>query len=257
MKTRSKPVAAAWERILLVDDDPDVAALVSLSLGRFPGCAVEVCLSSLEAVDRARSFQPHLVLLDVMMPVMDGPATLLALRADPATAAIPVIFISAGVDRNDAPRCEGLGVAGIIPKPFDPVLLPSTLAEICRGERVKPAFPKALAGVGGEYLADLREKVDAMTALAAGLVASGWRQAPARSLLETAHRIAGSSGLYGMADLSRAAAILEAHLKRALEGPRWPPSRPPDDVATLVKALARHLPRSRRARRPRQVPAAR
>ena len=242
-----------WRRILVVDDDPDVTTLVSLSLGRLPDCTVETCHSSQDALARARSFQPELILLDVMMPLMDGPQTLQALRADPATSSIPVIFISAGLDRHDTSPGDSFGAVGIIPKPFDPVRLPSTLADIWRGEAVKPAFPAPLENLREDFMSDLRDKVDAMTSLARSLVARGWDKGTTQSLLEMAHRMAGSSGLYGLEDLSRASGVLEGMLKRALDAPRWPPARSPGDVATLVKALARHAPRARRRRRPPHV----
>ena len=84
----------APERVLLVDDDPDVHTLVSLALGERGGYTVEVSGSASEALERARSFQPDLILLDVVMPGTDGRQTLKALRADEATAHIPVIFLS-------------------------------------------------------------------------------------------------------------------------------------------------------------------
>jgi len=253
-----KEVAAAkcgpWERVLLVDDDPDVGALVSLALGQVEGYTVQVCGSSIDALEHARSFQPDLILLDVMMPGMDGPETLKALRANETTASIPVIFMSAGVDRHDAPQYQKLGAMGVIPKPFDPALLPATLRGICSGQPIKQAHPRNFDDLRGAYLSELPEKADAMAALAAALVAGGWHKPTVESLMHMAHRLAGSSGLYRVDGLARAAGILEANLKRLLEAPRWPPSRPPDDVATLVKALARCVPGgARRARRAHQA----
>ena len=253
-----KEVVAAkcgpWERILLVDDDPDVGALVSRALGQVEGYTVQVCGSSIDALERARSFQPDLILLDVMMPGMDGPETLKALRANETTASIPVIFMSAGADRHDAPQYQKLGAMGVIPKPFDPALLPATLRAICGGQPIKQAYPRDFDDLRGAYLSELPAKTDAMAALAAALVAGGWHKPTVESLMQMAHRLAGSSGLYRVDGLARAAGILEAMLKRLLEAPRWPPSRPPDDVATLVKALARCVPGgARRARRAHQA----
>ena len=235
------PPGATWRRVLLVDDDPDVAAIVALALAQVPGCAVSVCAASRDAVARARAVSPDLVLLDVMMPVMDGPATLRALRAEPETASIPVVFISAGVDAHDAPRFRALGAAGVVPKPFDPVRLPATLAAILRGEAAEHAYPKLPAPLRAEYAAELRATTREMARLAAALVAGGWDRPLARSLADMAHRLAGSSGLFGLPAVAGAAATLEAMLKRALDG-EWPPARPAADVATLVKALARGAP---------------
>lgn len=246
------------ERVLLVDDDPDVGDLVSLALGPREGYTVQVCGSSIDALEHARSFRPDLILLDVMMPGMDGPETLKALRANETTASIPVIFMSARADRHDAPQYQKLGAMGVIPKPFDPTLLPATLRGICSGQPIKQpikqAYPRDFDDLRGAYLRELPEKTDAMAALAAALVAGGWHKPTVESLMHIAHRLAGSSALYGVDGLARAAGILEAMLKRLLEAPRWPPSRPPDEVATLVKALARCVPRrARRAPRARQA----
>jgi len=230
-----------WRRVLVVDDDPDVAAIVALALRQVPGCAVSVCAASRDAVARARAVSPELILLDVMMPVLDGEATLRALRAEPETASIPVVFISAGVDAHDAPRYRALGAAGVMPKPFDPVRLPETLAAILRGDAAGPAYPKLPAPLCGEYAAELRAATREMTRLAAALATGGWDRAATRSLADMAHRVAGSSGLFGLPAVARAAATLEGMLKRALDG-EWPPPRPPTDVATLVKALARGAP---------------
>ena len=242
------------ERVLLVDDDPDVGALVSRALGPREGYTVQVCGSSIDALECARSFRPDLILLDVMMPGRDGPETLKALRANETTASIPVIFMSAGADRPDAPQYQKLGAMGVIPKPFDPDLLPATLRGICSGQPIKQACPSNFDDLRGVYLSELPEKTDAMAALAAALVAGGWHKPTVESLMHMTHRLAGSSALYRVDGLARAAGILEAMLKRLLEAPRWPPSRPPDDVATLVKALARCVPGgARRARRARQA----
>ena len=245
---------SAWDRVLLVDDDPDIGALVSRAHGHAEGYTVRVCGSSIDAVESARSFRPHLILLDVMMPGMGGPETLKALRANETTASIPVIFMSAGADRHDAPPYQKLGAMGVIPKPFDPALLPATLRGICGGQPIEQAHPRNFDDLRAAYLSELPEKTDAMAALAAALVAGGWHKPTVESLMHMAHRLAGSSGLYRVDGLARAAGILEAMLKRLLEAPRWPPSRPPDDVATLVKALARCVPgRACRARRARQA----
>jgi CheY-like chemotaxis protein len=189
-----------------------------------------------------------------MMPGMDGPETLKILRANETTASIPVIFMSAGADRHDAPPYQKLGAMGVIPKPFDPALLPATLRGICGGQPIKQAYPMNFDDLRGAYLSELPDKTDAMAALAAALVAGGWHKPTVESLMQMAHRLVGTSALYRVDGLAQAAGILEAMLKRLLEGPRWPPSRPPDDVATLVKALARCVPGgARRARRARQA----
>lgn len=254
---KKKAVAArsgSWERVLLVDDDPNVGALVSRALGPPEGYTVQVCGSSIDALEHAQAFRPDLVLLDVVMPGMDGPATLKALRANETTADIPVIFMSARADRREAAGYRKLGALGVIPKPFDPALLAATLEEFCGGPPVQEAHRGSFDDLRDAYLSELPDRTNAMAALAAALVARGWERPPVESLMSMAHRLAGTSGLYRVDGLARAAGILEAMLKGLLEGPRWPPSRPPDDVATLVKAVTRCVPRgARRVRRTRQA----
>jgi two-component system OmpR family response regulator len=255
MKEAAAGKCGRWEKVLLVDDDPDVGDLVALALGQADGYTVQVCTASAEALERARSFRPDLILLDVMMPGMDGREILKALRADETTGSIPVVFISAGADWQDAPQYQELGAIGVIPKPFDPALLSATLREICSGQPVTHAYPTDFGDLRVAYLSELPEKTEAMTALAAGLVGGGWHKPTVEALMQMAHRLAGSSGLYGCDGLARAAGILEAMLKRVLEAPQWPPSRPPNEVATLVKAVGRCVPApARRPRRARQTP---
>ena len=106
-------------RILVVDDDRDVLKIVCVVLESMGHFEAGPCGTARGAVEAARSFEPDLILLDVMMPEMDGPAVLKALRADPATEAIPVIFMTAKIMPNETNRYASLGVAGIIAKPFN------------------------------------------------------------------------------------------------------------------------------------------
>ncbi|HVZ53147.1 MAG TPA: response regulator [Pseudolabrys sp.] len=108
-------------RILLVDDEPFIRELVEISLGLDPEIAVKSCASGREALDEADLWLPKLVLLDVMMPEMDGPQTLSRLREKEATARTPVVFMTARAQSRDIAHFLTLGVVGVIPKPFDPV----------------------------------------------------------------------------------------------------------------------------------------
>jgi len=109
--------------ILYVDDEPDIRAVVELSLGLVAGFQVTVCASGAEALGRAAELRPQLIMLDVMMPEMDGPATLAALRAQPATADIPVVFLTAKVQPGEVERLKEAGAVDVIAKPFDPMRL--------------------------------------------------------------------------------------------------------------------------------------
>jgi CheY-like chemotaxis protein len=115
-------------RILLVDDQRDIRSLVGLALGKIGGFKVHVCSSGEEALAAAPQFEPDLLLLDMSMPVMDGIATLKALRANGFVA--PAVFFTARLKEGDVERYRDLGVLGVIPKPFDPLKLGTQLREI-------------------------------------------------------------------------------------------------------------------------------
>ncbi len=83
------------QRILLIEDDADIQAVGRLALEAVGGFTVRVCASGQDALETASAFAPDLILLDVMMPGMDGPTTFAALRAQPATAHIPIVFMTA------------------------------------------------------------------------------------------------------------------------------------------------------------------
>lgn len=108
-------------RVLYVDDEADIREVAAMSLALDPALEVRTCSSGQETLATAAGWQPHLVLLDVMMPGMDGPETLAKLRADTQTAAIPVVFITARTQGYEIERFLSLGAIGVIAKPFDPI----------------------------------------------------------------------------------------------------------------------------------------
>ncbi|MCY7280991.1 MAG: response regulator [Sphingomonas bacterium] len=110
-------------RILYVDDDADICEVALMALELDDALAVRACKSGADALAVAPEFQPALILLDVMMPQMDGPTTLAELRADERTAEIPIVFITARTQTAEVERLTALGAIGVIPKPFDPMTL--------------------------------------------------------------------------------------------------------------------------------------
>jgi two-component system OmpR family response regulator len=123
--------------ILVVDDDPDIRRLAALALERLGGFRVTVAASGAEALEVARDQPPDVVLLDVSMPGADGPETLLALRSNPATSQLPVIFFTATSSESEADRLRALGAAGVVPKPFDFADLPRRVRGIIDAVAVK------------------------------------------------------------------------------------------------------------------------
>lgn len=116
-------------RVLCVDDDADILAVVSLSLRTLGGLTVHVAGSGAEALQMLRREQVDLVLLDVMMPGMDGMQTLAAIRENPATATTPVVLMTARVQLHEQAHPPA-GVHSVIAKPFDPVSLAPRLQAI-------------------------------------------------------------------------------------------------------------------------------
>jgi CheY-like chemotaxis protein len=110
-------------RILHVDDEPDIRDIVDLSLSLNPDFEVRACASGEEAVTAAAEWLPILILLDVMMPGMDGPTTLTQLRQNPKTSTVPVVFMTARAQTRELEHFISLGAQGVISKPFDPMTL--------------------------------------------------------------------------------------------------------------------------------------
>ena len=123
-------------RVLYVEDEPDIQTVARLALEALGGFTVEICSSGDEALQKAPAFQPQLILLDVMMPGMDGPTTLGKLRELPQFAATPVVFMTAKVQPGEVAGYKELGAVDVIPKPFDPMTLAGKVQEIwesCHG----------------------------------------------------------------------------------------------------------------------------
>jgi two-component system OmpR family response regulator len=131
-------------RVLHADDEPDIREVVKLSLELDPAFEVRSCASGADALAAAAEWRPDLILLDVMMPGMDGPTILARLLDQPHTAAIPVVFMTAQAKRHAFARFLSVGAAGVIAKPFDPMTLADTVrrhvagVEVGNGRRERP-----------------------------------------------------------------------------------------------------------------------
>jgi CheY-like chemotaxis protein len=116
-------------RILIIDDEDDIREVAALSLETIAGWDVVTANSGTQGLARAIEQQPDAILLDVMMPGMDGPTTFRELRKNPATARIPVVLLTAKVQTNDQKRFADLGVEAVLLKPFDPLTLAAQIAD--------------------------------------------------------------------------------------------------------------------------------
>lgn len=117
-------------RILHIEDEPDIQEVAKMTLEAVGGFTVETCSSGQEALEKAPIFLPDLILLDVMMPGLDGPTTLHKLRKLPETASTPIIFMTAKAQAGDIEGLKEIGAIDVITKPFDPMALSDQIREI-------------------------------------------------------------------------------------------------------------------------------
>lgn len=120
---------AQLKTVLYVDDEPDIRDIVQMALGLSGELTVHACDGGERALALLPQLNPDLVLLDVMMPGMDGPTTLSRMRANPALAHIPVMFMTAKAMPQEVARFRQLGAASVIAKPFDPMKLREQVLE--------------------------------------------------------------------------------------------------------------------------------
>jgi two-component system, OmpR family, response regulator len=118
------------KHVLSVEDDADLRLLLQLALETVGGLQLTLCERGEQALAAARRERPDLVLLDVMLPGLDGPATLRVLREDPGTAAIPIVFMTAQAAPTDCAALRALGAIDVIAKPFDPLQLAAVVRAI-------------------------------------------------------------------------------------------------------------------------------
>jgi CheY-like chemotaxis protein len=118
------------KRILIIDDENDIREVAALSLESAGDFEVRTAAGGLAGVAAACAECPDLILLDVMMPELDGPSTYLLLQKSEATRSIPIIFLTAKVQTSDRRKLSDLGALGIIAKPFDPMHLADEVAAI-------------------------------------------------------------------------------------------------------------------------------
>jgi CheY-like chemotaxis protein len=122
--------AGSLERIMMVEDEPDIQTIARLALETVGGLIVEICSSGSQALAAVSVWKPDLILLDVMMPDMDGPTTFQKLKTLPETSSIPVIFMTAKVQPKEIESYKALGAIDVIAKPFDPMTLADSIKSI-------------------------------------------------------------------------------------------------------------------------------
>jgi two-component system OmpR family response regulator len=116
--------------VLYVDDEPDIRQIVQMSLGLAPQLTIHTAESGEDALRVAGELRPDLIMLDVMMPGLDGPGTMQRLRSNPTLASIPIVFMTAKAMPDEVARFRELGAAGVIAKPFDPMRLAQQVLQL-------------------------------------------------------------------------------------------------------------------------------
>jgi two-component system OmpR family response regulator len=230
-------------RILLVEDDPDLQVIATFALGR-GGFELEICGDGRGIVEKARRFGPDLVLLDVMLPFIDGPSILKELRTQADLTRTPVIFMTARALPEEMAEYRQLGGLDVIVKPFDPMTLGEVVRDIWRRHHRQGADEDraALADLKALYVRQLPRRLSEIEREVRALRTGVQREVVDR-LFHLAHRLTGSSATMGFARVSEAARAMENALMdwRRTDGEL--PAHP-------SRVLAAHLIRLRRAAGP-------
>ncbi|MDF3809439.1 MULTISPECIES: response regulator [Rhodopseudomonas] len=212
-------------RLLHIDDESDIREIVEISLGLDSAFEIRSCGSGEEGLTVAADWLPDVILLDVMMPLMDGPATLARLRENPNTHAIPVIFMTARAQTRELDRFRALGAVGVISKPFDPMTLAASVHNYVQA--VDP-----LQRARAAFVLRAQKETSALRRLRQDLIDGGDRGATLAAIRQIAHGLAGAGGIFGFAEISGAGAALEDAISAGATTPAGA-----DTIAALLDAL--------------------
>jgi len=215
----------ALKRILLVEDESDIRTVALMALQSVGSFTVEMCGSGAEALQKAPAFAPDLVILDVMMPGMDGLATYRELRKIPQFSTTAVIFMTAKVQPDEVARYREIGALGVVSKPFDPMTLATVVTDIWQQEAKQQA--KTLQARLNELTLDYRQglvdkihQIEALWEMCSGVE---YEAAAIKQLHLLAHNMAGSAATFHMPCLGENARHLE-HMLDTLMQNQLPPT---------------------------------
>jgi CheY-like chemotaxis protein len=197
-------------RILHVDDEPDIREIVELCLGLDPAFTVRGCARGSDALAAAADWSPDLILCDVMMPDMDGPAMLAQLRRCPRTAGTPVVFMTARAQKRELEQFKSLGAVGVIAKPFDPMTL---------GDAVRCHLRAAgLAALRKGFIRRMRTDAERLVECRERLRNGASSSQALQEIKSFAHALVGAAGIFAFQRVSCAASTLEMRAAEALAG---------------------------------------
>lgn len=238
--------AKELNKILVVDDEPDINTIAKIALESFGKFNVETCSSGLEALKKAEWFEPNLILLDVMMPFMDGEETLRKLKRNPKTEDIPVIFVTAKIFNRDISKYKQLGALDVIPKPFDPVVLPKQVRAIWSDfqvhEDAEREIREKLRTMKGEFVVSMQTRLPALRARWSEFL----EEESKRSLMtmyEVVHKIVGVSGTVQHNEIYEASLQIEQLLTTRLESDIYTlSSEEKERITALIGEIASFVP---------------
>ncbi len=213
-------------RVLHIDDEPDIREVVEISLGLDPDFETRSCSSGQEALTLVTGWLPDIILLDVMMPVMDGPATLALLRQSVTTIDIPVIFMTARAQSREIELFRSLGAAAVIQKPFDPMKLAASVRTHI------DAMDVQLRALSDDFRIRLGEDAAALARHQAALEGGSSGPDTLAEIRDIAHRLAGAGGVFDFSEIGSAAAALEDAIVLRPEGA---------DAGNGIKSALNHL----------------
>ncbi|MBS1197976.1 MAG: response regulator receiver protein [Proteobacteria bacterium] len=233
------------QKVLFVDDVSVTRAIAKLALESGGDFVLQPCASGEEAISEAVSFAPDLIILDVIMPGIDGSATLQALRKLPEIASTPVIFMTGDVQPEHVARYLALGAVGVIAKPFDPTTLAARIKEILLQPSTES--PPVCANMAAEvielrlaYLKELPQKLGQIKA-AIQRYQDTLNPEALRKTHFLAHRLAGSAGSFGFPEIGVCAKKLEENLLPWLSGDSNLTPKTFDKVNALYEALDKEI----------------
>jgi two-component system OmpR family response regulator len=223
------------KKLMAVEDDADIRRILDLALGTFGGFELTLCESGEAALTALQQERPDLILLDVMMPGLDGPGTLRAIRAQPALATIPVVFLTAKLQPGEIASWTALGALAVIGKPFDPLTLPDELRQLYTNHtphtattRFATGLPPELEALRPDYLARVHRDLDRLEALASRILSASSTADCRPGLADLhglLHGLAGSAGGFGYAELGQQCRDLDQQSGRWLDGDADPTLR--------------------------------
>ena len=216
-----------FQSVLYVDDDPDICEVVGSTLSLIAGLKVDTVSSGELAIDAAYELRPDLILMDVMMPGLDGPSTFKRMRGSPLIADIPVIFLTAKVLPTEVAHFLQLGAIGVISKPFDPLKLCDEVFALWQSADPAPPITSARSGqpqiqaqldtLTNSFLQRTESDVVRLRELIER-VRQGERSM-LKEIERVTHSIHGAGAMFGFPEVSASGEAIERLVEQAMAGP--------------------------------------